>query len=965
MTTIPINARGGPCDVAFHGGYLYLTYQSGEGADAFVVVEVYAPTGGEKVQPQRGHVGDGYGVVRAAGWRCSSGAFPRLYAALGSWWLAYRDEQERITLRKDGEVVWQSPTQAGGNDPVCFGRDTDRRPAFAWLTFNTNVVYVAPLTKPSDQTPEGSAFGTGLSHIDGNVVTVDEARGRVPGMTRPAWAGSVVVGEHPDSGVLVRHLDGRERVFWTGYVTYTPRVAVDGLTYALATWNGTYGPMLLTFTGEDLTVSASGWPPGDGWTLRNDIAEIDIVEYLLGSEWSRNGMHVPASVVTYSHPFQARSGLNWVQHTKFDPPDTRGATWTYTDQWVGLAFDGTNELDKGYRIVVPGTDQTAALYPRRMKVGKQHAHTVDVELHYLATNTRRPVTYSGWVEAVYDGPRIGDIPPTTHAVIMFDPAATDTRGWREQNIGARGLGCWYWHRARKADNSVADMRWIGTTNAPRVPDIPVTYTSALPVLPAPEPEPPPKPKPEPEPTPMPTLKNRDQWFAEFSEINDFYAAPEGLQRPGGMVIDGAADIIAMREWGFNLMSGATVADTKARIRQSEEWRAKHPEGEPQEPEPEPRPSRLVGPLRIAADKSAFQDDAGPVLPVLCHAGDLLSRWTRDPAGVRSELDAIADAGYDGVRTWTVLGGSSYWAGREVGPMYQADYWKQLDGFVDALHTRRLRWLVSQGDMMRVLPSQRDREAFMRSLATSLDDDQIIGVDAGNELLWNGETDPSKMRAVVDAFRAVLPCAVWSLTSPGSEEQADLDTFSGSVFDVHGYRDGHAWDKIRHIFSIGYEIKPRTRLGIQSEPFGYGDLVSASANKHELTPGVMALAAAVSLMARQMWVYFSGPGVKSDAGQRLVDMPGFRETCAVRDWLPIDVMTFGTICHGGASQKGRRVYAVPGTDETRADGVIHADGRWVWALYGPRWRECALERDSDITGEFPCGNDGRLVQGRFR
>ena len=95
------------------------------------------------------------------------------------------------------------------------------------------------------------------------------------------------------------------------------------------------------------------------------------------------------------------------------------------------------------------------------------------------------------------------------------------------------------------------------------------------------------------------------------------------------------------------------------------------------------------------------------------------------------------------------------------------------------------------------------------------------------------------------------------------------------------------------------------------------------------------------------------------------MPGFRETCAVRDWLPIDVMTFGTICHGGASQKGRRVYAVPGTDETRADGVIHADGRWVWALYGPRWRECALERDSDITGEFPCGNDGRLVQGRFR
>jgi hypothetical protein len=52
------------------------------------------------------------------------------------------------------------------------------------------------------------------------------------------------------------------------------------------------------------------------------------------------------------------------------------------------------------------------------------------------------------------------------------------------------------------------------------------------------------------------------------------------------------------------------------------------------------------------------------------AGDFLSHWVRNAAGVRAELDAIAAAGYDGVRTWTVLGGSSYWEGREVGPMYQ-------------------------------------------------------------------------------------------------------------------------------------------------------------------------------------------------------------------------------------------------------------------------------------------------------
>ena len=109
------------------------------------------------------------------------------------------------------------------------------------------------------------------------------------------------------------------------------------------------------------------------------------------------------------------------------------------------------------------------------------------------------------------------------------------------------------------------------------------------------------------------------------------------------------------------------------------------------------------------------------------------------------------------------------------------------------------------------------------------------------MLWNGETDPVRLREAVDAFRAVQPCAVWSLTSPYGEEAIDLNVHAGSVYDVHGYRDGRSWDKIRHIFSIAYEVKPRRGLGIQSEPFGFGDRVSVTANKHELTAGAMALA----------------------------------------------------------------------------------------------------------------------------
>ena len=369
---------------------------------------------------------------------------------------------------------------------------------------------------------------------------------------------------------------------------------------------------------------------------------------------------------------------------------------------------------------------------------------------------------------------------------------------------------------------------------------------------------------------------------------------------------------------------------------------------------------------IAADRSAAIDDTGPVLPVLCHLGDGLSRWTRDPGGVSALLDDIAAAGYDGVRTWTVLGGSSYWNGREVGPMYQSNYFDHVSAFAGALRQRGLRWLVSQGDAMRLLPTTPERQAFMRALAERLDLELVAGVDAGNELLWNGETDPAKMRAAVDAFRAVLPCAVWSLTSPGTELKADLDRFSGSVFDEHTYRGGRIWDKARHPFGIPYEQKPSSRLGLGSEGPGYGDLVSAIEHKDELGhAGAMLLLGGMSMIARQLWVFFSGPGVKSDAGERLQDMPGFRETPQLRDWLPRDVMAFQTITHGGASRRGTRVFAVPGLDETRADGVIHDDGRWVWALYGPRWRECALERASDVVSEFSCGEFGKFVQGRLR
>ena len=83
------------------------------------------------------------------------------------------------------------------------------------------------------------------------------------------------------------------------------------------------------------------------------------------------------------------------------------------------------------------------------------------------------------------------------------------------------------------------------------------------------------------PVPVPTLKPRDQFYAELREVNAFYASQDGLQRPGGMVkFDDhgrpVADVEALGAWGYDLMSGKTVDECKAAIRQSGEWKAKHP-----------------------------------------------------------------------------------------------------------------------------------------------------------------------------------------------------------------------------------------------------------------------------------------------------------------------------------------------------------------------------------------------------
>ena len=376
--------------------------------------------------------------------------------------------------------------------------------------------------------------------------------------------------------------------------------------------------------------------------------------------------------------------------------------------------------------------------------------------------------------------------------------------------------------------------------------------------------------------------------------------------------------------------------------------------------PAPPPSGLVGPLRLATGDLGFADDRGSVLPVFCHAGDLLALYRQDQAWACAELDDIAAAGYYGVRTWTQLWGP-YWEalGRVVGP-WQVGYWVAVEEFALALRARGLRWMVSQGGV------RADHPAFMRAMAAALLGagglEVVATVDGGNEAWQTGEPDAGRLREAVNAFRGVLTVPVWSLTSPPGEMQEELDRYSGSVCDIHGYRGGHVWDKVRHAFSVAYEQLPACRFGIQSEPPGPGGLVSVTENQHELDGHAMALLSAMHLMSRQATVFFSSPGVSCRSRGEFSRQPGFIEVPALVRRLRPDLMSYRTICHGGTAWKGKRVFVAEGN--VRADHAIADNGDFMCLIYGPpgESRNVPRERACEFT-EIP-NTHGRIVVGHI-
>jgi hypothetical protein len=441
------------------------------------------------------------------------------------------------------------------------------------------------------------------------------------------------------------------------------------------------------------------------------------------------------------------------------------------------------------------------------------------------------------------------------------------------------------------------------------------------------------------------------WYAQaLKEIDDIYVQ-ELFRSP----LTKQADLGGAGGYLRNMREDGWTADrVRADIKTSQEWKDKHPTTPPPPP-PSAGIQPIAGVLHIR--DNMYQDDRGPILPVFCHAGDFFTRYTRDPDAVRRLLDDIVGK-FHGVRFWTLLKGD-YWAGREANAGEQTEAFHR---FGKELQDRGLKAMISQGDLWNDRTHE-DRMRMHRAIRESFPRDVISFVDAGNEVINNGGASAEDCAEWIEGLPGIL-----HLSTTQSELREDLTRWSQSpaqIFDEHGYRDGHWYDKTRHIYNVTYENRPHNRwLGMQSEPFGPGDRVSVSENKHELTEPVEAFAGVVSVMSRQVWCWFSGPGVISDESEQMQDMPGFKTTGALIEQLPRDLMRYERLVHGGKRQGDARVFGVDDPRKlTRCDHAIANDGHFVCCIYGPSPRYERLQA-YDSHGDIQLGDDRRIVWGRI-
>jgi hypothetical protein len=360
------------------------------------------------------------------------------------------------------------------------------------------------------------------------------------------------------------------------------------------------------------------------------------------------------------------------------------------------------------------------------------------------------------------------------------------------------------------------------------------------------------------------------------------------------------------------------------------------------------PDPIVGQLRYG--HKCFADDTGPRNVCGIHLGDLIGQGLKfGLPHVAPALDKAAEAGYHFVRSWFNVPEHHWWNNKPAknwDPRENRQLFREILAYGSKLG---LTWHLASGGLSGM--GDQDENEIFDEVGNAIGDvgpESIALFEACNEIGGTGDDNdknPRELARLIQRVKYRYPQMLYSLSAAAgaNEDRPAIEEYTLSWMQhyyYHTLRDGHIWDKLRHIYSMGYWGEhPAVRwLGWSGEPWGNGNMVSVTSHKEELNAGAMAMGAAMAAMARQAWAHMGGSSVI------LYDDPiekeGFWETPEVVRRLPKDLSQFQTLSHSGSSQHFQRVWEARGN--VRGDYAIHSDGRMVGVVYGP-----PNERPNDI------------------
>lgn len=398
-------------------------------------------------------------------------------------------------------------------------------------------------------------------------------------------------------------------------------------------------------------------------------------------------------------------------------------------------------------------------------------------------------------------------------------------------------------------------------------------------------------------------------------------------RAGQAYPDGPSAFRWASRTAYDIAAGMTKeASLDKHLRELEDALGLTPTPDPGTPTARP----LVGPLRIQ-DK-LFRDDTGWRRVFFCSWFPALRILRDNPTEFERQLNAIAAAGYQGIRVFLAVGGwSPFWDGREVAPVaftkwlwtgnflrtdqYGArieawpDYDDLLRTLLRACRARGLRLHVTFGDMQIIAPNANDEIELHRRCARICAEEGGLEVvafaECTNEFPLNrygGESWESieQMGRVLAYWREAIPGVLTAQGAiPQNEEPAALERAStyGPVCVSHTTRSPFAMC-LKRTFGLVYwegDYRGFPKPFWQGEPAGPGE----DSYQRLDDPASLTALYAMHALTGQASNFFNGPAVRARAP--LESTWGFTQLPALfANRLPDDVATWehGSDRHGG-------------------------------------------------------------------